>query len=243
MWCTFFKLVPLLAQKTTIWLHLVYLTRMYALFGPEQCGVASKLTNIRYCTLCFLVCIQLDQQRGIPTASEYFYYERKVVGTNCPPSMPEKHEVLSELQRICKWFIILKVLSVLSLNPEIPERVFSYKGSTQASHQKMTRNKNDFLLRHHLLAPYVLQQSKQFQAGWQKLEAFRRGQKSIKNVRQVRVYYFRDKCVVFACNCKFTNLFLFGILYPLCTLPILAVETGKAMYAVYEMLAVYMGRC
>ena len=85
--------------------------------------------------------------------SEIIYYERKVVGTICPPSMPATHEVLSVLQ-ICKWFvIILKVLSVHSLNPEIPKIILSYKGGTQATHQKMTRNKNDFPLRHHLLAP------------------------------------------------------------------------------------------
>ena len=38
---------------------------------------------------------------------------------------------------------------------------------------------------------------------WQKLAAFRRGQKWPKKIRQPRISYFRDKCVVFACNCKF----------------------------------------
>ena len=83
---------------------------------------------------------QLVQQRGIPTASEYFYYERKVVGTNCPLSMPGTHEILSVLQKICEWFIILKVLSVHSLNPEISKIVLSYKGGTQAPHHEMNRN-------------------------------------------------------------------------------------------------------
>ena len=41
--------------------------------------------------------------------------------------------------------------------------------------------------------------------GWQKLAAFRRGQNGHENFRQARICYFRDKCVVFARNCKFAN--------------------------------------
>ena len=44
--------------------------------------------------------------------------------------------------------------------------------------------------------------------GWQKLAAFRRGQNGHENFRQARICYFRDKCVVFARNCKFANSIL-----------------------------------
>ena len=43
-------------------------------------------------------------------------------------------------------------------------------------------------------------------AGWQKLAAFRRGQKWPSNFRQTRIYYFRDKYIVFTPNCVIANL-------------------------------------
>ena len=41
--------------------------------------------------------------------------------------------------------------------------------------------------------------------GWQDLAGFRRGQKGHEIFRQARFYNFRDKCVVFARNLKFSN--------------------------------------
>jgi len=45
-----------------------------------------------------------------------------------------------------------------------------------------------------------------FDPEWQKLAFFRRGQKCPKIIHQARIYYFRNKCVAFARNCKFANL-------------------------------------
>ena len=171
---------PLYIENTKFGPVLIIFGYFVANVRAEIVRCCSKIGKYQVCYI-VLAITQLFSQRGIPTASEYFYYERKVVGTNCPPSMPGTHELLSVLQKICKWFIILKVLSVHSLNPEIPKIVLSYKEGTQAPHQKMTKNKNDFPLRHHNSSNSI-------------------------------------------------NSSLRGILYPLCTLLILAVETGKAMY-------------
>ena len=42
--------------------------------------------------------------------------------------------------------------------------------------------------------------------GWQDLAGFRRGKNGHETFRQARIYNFRDKCVVFARNLKFSNL-------------------------------------
>ena len=43
-------------------------------------------------------------------------------------------------------------------------------------------------------------------AGGRSWQHFGEGRKDHKNFHQARVYYFRDKCVVFARNCKFAHL-------------------------------------
>ena len=58
-------------------------------------------------------------------------------------------------------------------------------------------------------------------SGWQQLAAFRRGQK----FRQAHICYFRDKCVVFACNCKFANLNQYVVQYLPCYTVLLPQET------------------
>ena len=42
--------------------------------------------------------------------------------------------------------------------------------------------------------------------GGRSWQPFGEGKIGHKNFRQVRNCYFRDKCIVFACNCKFANL-------------------------------------
>ena len=52
---------------------------------------------------------------------------------------------------------------------------------------------------------HQLLQQEVFNTGWQKLAAFRRGQKWPQNFCQAPICYFRDKCSVLARNCKFAN--------------------------------------
>ena len=63
------------------------------------------------------------------------------------------------------------------------------------------------------------------EAGWQKLAAFRRGQKWPYNFRQARIHFFRDKCVVFARDYKPANLTQNNLQYSPCNNAFLAQET------------------
>ena len=58
--------------------------------------------------------------------------------------------------------------------------------------------------------------------GWQKLAASRRGQKWPKNFRQSSIYFFDDKCIVFARNYKFANLTQYNFKYQPCNNAFLA---------------------
>ena len=49
--------------------------------------------------------------------------------------------------------------------------------------------------------------------GGRKWQPFGEGKNGYKNFRQVRIYYFRDKCVVFASNYKFANLTQYNMQY------------------------------
>ena len=51
------------------------------------------------------------------------------------------------------------------------------------------------------------------------------GKNGNKNFRQARIYFFRDKRAVFACNCKFANLTQYNMQYIPCNSAFLAQET------------------
>ena len=55
---------------------------------------------------------------------------------------------------------------------------------------------------------------------------FGEGKNGHKSFRQARICYFRDKCVVFACNCKIANLIQYNMQYVPCyTSALLAQKT------------------
>ena len=58
--------------------------------------------------------------------------------------------------------------------------------------------------------------------GWQSWQPFGAGKNGHKIFRQMRIYYFCDKCVVFAHNCKFANQY--NMKYISCSSAILAQE-------------------
>ena len=51
------------------------------------------------------------------------------------------------------------------------------------------------------------------------------GKNGNENFRQARIYSFRDKCVVFARNCKFSNLTQWDMQFIPCNSALLAQET------------------
>ena len=53
-------------------------------------------------------------------------------------------------------------------------------------------------------------------------EPFGEGKNGHRNFRQVRIYYFRDKCVVLAHNCKFANQNQYNVKYISCSSALLA---------------------
>ena len=62
------------------------------------------------------------------------------------------------------------------------------------------------------------------ESGWQDLAGFRRGQNGHETFREARIYNFRDKCVVFARNLKFSNLTQQNMQYIPCNSALLAQE-------------------
>ena len=61
--------------------------------------------------------------------------------------------------------------------------------------------------------------------GGRSWQPFREDKNSHKSFRQARICYFRDKCVVFACNCKFANSIQYNIQYVPCNKALFAEET------------------
>ena len=56
-------------------------------------------------------------------------------------------------------------------------------------------------------------------------QPFGEGKNGHRNFRQVRIYYFRDKCVVFARNSKFENLTQYNMQYIPCNSALLSQKT------------------
>ena len=76
-----------------------------------------------------------------------------------------------------------------------------------------------------LLTYSIVELSTSCNQGGRSWQHFGKGKNDHKNFCQARVYYFRDKCVVFARNCKFANLTQYDMQYMPCNSAFLAQET------------------
>ena len=63
--------------------------------------------------------------------------------------------------------------------------------------------------------------------GGRNWQPFVEGKNGHENFRQTRIYYFRDKCVVFARKSKFENVTQYNMQYIPCNSALLAQETPK----------------
>ena len=61
--------------------------------------------------------------------------------------------------------------------------------------------------------------------GGRSWQPFGEGKNGHKSFRQARICYFCEKCVVFACNCKFANSIQYNMQYVLCNSALHAQET------------------
>ena len=84
------------------------------------------------------------------------------------------------------------------------------------------RRKGESLVTQWALLTASLKGSYQGSGSWQPFGENKNGHK---NFRQVRIYFIRDKCVVFARNCKFANLTQYNMQNIPCNSAFLAQET------------------